>query len=191
MPVDIWIVNLAILGVVLLVDLGHRKVTWGRLYRPFLVALLVVPLFVKSPQLSGRGLLLEVVLLVAGALFGLVAAFGFMTISKGKDGLSYSEAGPAYAGFWVFIIAARLIFSYGAYHWYTSALGHWMLTNHITTNGLTDGLVFLAIAMALTRSTRFLPYLRKTAKAVESASDSPVVIAQNTEPSEIEHRETA
>jgi len=97
MPADIWIVNLFILGVVLLVDVGHRRVKWGRVYRPFLVALLIVPFFVKSPQLSGKGLLLEAVLLVAGALFGLVAVFGFMRVARGEDGLPYSEAGLVYA----------------------------------------------------------------------------------------------
>jgi hypothetical protein len=197
MPADIWIVNLFILSVVLLVDLGHRKVKWGRIYRPFLVALLIVPFFVKSPQLSGKGLLLEAVLLVAGALFGLVAVFGFMRVARGEDGLPFSEAGRAYAAFWVFIIGARLIFSYGAYHWYTSSLGHWMATNHITTNGLTDGLIFLAIAMALARSTRFLPYLRKGSPSMEatpsapSHRDSSGLITQDTEPSEIKRRKTA
>jgi hypothetical protein len=201
MPADIWIVNLFILGVVLLVDVGHRKVKWGRVYRPFLVALLIVPFFVKSPQLSGKGLVWEAGLLVAGALFGLVAVFGFMRVARGGDGLPYSEAGAAYAAFWVFIIGARLIFSYGAYHWYTNSLGHWMAANHITTNGLTDGLIFLAIAMALARSTRFLPYLRKTAKVAQSASKEATpsgpshldssLITHETELSENEHRETA
>jgi hypothetical protein len=170
MPADIWIVNLLILAVVLLTDVGHRKVGWGRVLRPFLVALLIVPLFVKSPQLSGNGLLLEGALLVAGALFGIFGAFTLMKMSKGEDGEVFSNVGVGYAAFWVFVIGARLVFSYGAYHWYSSALGHWMFTNHITTNGLTDGLIFLAIAMAVTRSARFVPYLMGRTKAVEPAS---------------------
>jgi len=174
MPADIWIVNLLILAVVLLTDIGHRKVGWGRLVRPFVVALLIVPLFVKSPQLSGNGLLLEGVLLVLGALLGVVGAFSLMRMSRGEDGEVFSNAGRGYAAFWVLVIGARLVFSYGAYHWYTSSLGHWMLTNHITTNGLTDGLIFLALAMAVMRSTRFVPYLKGRAKAVQWASSESV-----------------
>jgi hypothetical protein len=170
MPRDIWIVNIFILAVVLLTDIGHRRVGWGRVVRPFLVALLIVPLFVKAPQTSGNGLLLEGILLVAGALFGILAAFRLMTITRDERGEAFSTAGLAYGAFWVVVIGARLVFSYGAYHWYTNSLGHWMFTNRITTNGLTDGLIFLAIAMALTRSARFIPYLRGTAKAKTSVS---------------------
>lgn len=164
MPADIWIVNLLILAVVLLTDLGHRKVTWGRVVRPFAVALLILPIFVKSPQLSGNGLVLEGILLVAGVVFGLMAAFTLMKVSRAEDGHAYSTAGRPYAAFWVFVIGARLVFSYGAYHWYTSALGQWMVSNHITVNGLTDGLIFLAIAMAVARCTRFIPCLRNAAR---------------------------
>jgi hypothetical protein len=200
MPADIWIVNILILVVVLLTDIGHRKVGWGRVVRPFLVALLILPLFVKSPQLSGKGLLLEGVLLIVGALFGVLAAFSLMTISRDCDGRVFSDAGPWYAAFWVVVIGARLVFSYGAYHWYTSSLGHWMYTNHITTNGLTDGLIFLALAMAITRSTRFIPYLTGRAKVEESASlegvtlrrDASVVTSHEPDDDcEIDHKQSA
>ena len=200
MPADIWIVNLLILAVVLLTDIGHRKVGWGRVVRPFAVALLIVPLFVKSPQLSGNGLLLEGVFLVAGALFGVLAAFSLMKMSRGEQGRGSSDAGVGYAAFWVFVIGARLAFSYGAYHWYTSSLAHWMLTNHITTNGLTDCLIFLALAMAVTRSTRFIPYLNGGTRVTELAPaeslrpsrDASVVGSQDHEKEhEIRHKKTA
>ena len=168
MPADIWIVNLLILAVVVLTDVGHRRVGWGRVLRPFLVALLIVPLFVKGPQLSGNGLVLEGALLVVGALLGVLGAFSLMRMSKGDHGEIFSDTGVGYVAFWVFVIGARLVFSYGAYHWYTRSLGHWMLTNHITTNGLTDGLIFLALAMAVMRSTRFIPYLKGRPRTVES-----------------------
>ena len=157
MPLSIWIVNLAILGIVLEADLGHRKVSWVRVLRPFAAALVIIPLFVQSPQTSGNGLLFEVIAAGAGLLLGAVAGFGLVKVSaSGRDGRLVSSTGVAYAAFWVAVIGARLVFSYGAYNWYGSALGRWMFTNGITTNGLTDGLIFLALAMALSRTARLV-----------------------------------
>ena len=65
-----------------------------------------------------------------------------------------SRAGVAYGLFWCAVIGARLVFTYGANHWYTSALVHWMSTNGISADALTDGLIFMAIAMAVTRTLR-------------------------------------
>ena len=62
-----------------------------------------------------------------------------------------SQAGAGYAAFWIVVIGLRLLFTYGANHWYTHALGQWLLTNRITVAGLTDGLILLAIGMVLAR----------------------------------------
>jgi len=163
MPADIWIVNVVILAVVLQADLGTRKVTWLRVLRPFAVAVLIIPFFVKSPQWSGNALLLELSLLAGGLVLGVLGAFGLMKVRKNSpDSEIFSNAGIGYAIFWIAAIGARLVFSYGAYHWYTTSLGQWMYTNRVTTNGLTDGLIFLAIAMAISRTVRFaLPLITK------------------------------
>ena len=67
---------------------------------------------------------------------------------------SMSVAGPAYGAFWVLVIGARLLFTYGANHWYTTQLGHWLLTNGISVDAVTDALIFMAVAMAVTRTVR-------------------------------------
>ncbi len=170
MPASIWIVNLFVLAVVLQADLGQRKVSWLRMLRPFAAGLVIVPFFVQSPQTSGNGLLFEVIATAAGALLGTIAGFGFMRVGVNAQGRLTSKAGIAYAAFWVLVIAARLLFSYGAYNWYGQALGHWMFSNRITVDGLTDGLIFLALAMAFSRSARFLPALLRKSMSHSTVS---------------------
>jgi len=66
-----------------------------------------------------------------------------------------SRAGVAYGLFWCVVIGARLLFTYGANNWYSAALVHWMSTNGISADALTDGLIFMAIAMAVARTFRW------------------------------------
>jgi hypothetical protein len=120
-----------------------------------LLAAGIIPLFIAHPATAGNGEILEIALGGLGALLGLVAAAGLMKITYDEGShQSMSVAGPAYGVFWVFVIGARLLFTYGANHWYHSQLGHWLITNGISVDALTDALIFMAVAMAVTRTIR-------------------------------------
>jgi hypothetical protein len=155
MSSSVLIVNLAILLAVLEADLGRRKIGRLRVIRPLLLAVGIVPIFIAHPATAGNGEVLELVLTGLGVVLGLVASTGLMTIGvDAQSGRPVSGAGVGYAAFWCAIIGARLVFTYGANHWYTSQLGHWMLTNGISTDALTDALIFMAVAMSVTRTVR-------------------------------------
>jgi hypothetical protein len=155
MPTDVLIVNIAVLFAVLEADLGRRKISTFRILRPVLLALGIVPLFISHPATAGNGEVLELALTGLGVLLGIVAAFGLMRVSHDPTTQkAVSTSGAAYGAFWTVVIGARLLFTYGANHWYHSQLGHWMVTNAITVDALTDALIFMALAMAVTRSIR-------------------------------------
>jgi hypothetical protein len=170
MSSSVLILNLAVLFAVLEADLGRRKVGLFRILRPILTAGAIVPLFIDSPATHGNSLLLEVLLTAAGVVFGLVASVGLMSIHfDGAKNRIVSRAGFGYAAFWVVVIGARLLFTYGANHWFGSQLAHWMMTNSISLNGLTDGLIFMAVAMSLTRSFRLLASRSATRRSLVGA----------------------
>jgi hypothetical protein len=157
-PANVWILNLLVLGVLLEADLGRRKIGWFRLLRPLLTAGAFVGAYLSSVPTSGPNLALEAAGVVAGVLLGL-AAHLFMPVSygpvksrKGVRDRAVSRAGFGYAAFWAVIFAGRLLFIYGSEHWFSRSLGQFLLAHQLTVTGLTDSLVFMAIAMALARS---------------------------------------
>jgi hypothetical protein len=155
MSASVWIVNLVVLAAVLQADLGYRKITVRRLLRPVIIAVVVAAFYVKGASGSGNSLWLELAAVGAGILLGMVAS-ALMRVSVNPDGSAYSRAGIPYAALWVAVVGARLWFAYGSNHEFSRQLGSWLRTEHVTSDVLVDSLVFLAIAMLLTRTAGLL-----------------------------------
>jgi hypothetical protein len=150
---DAMIVNGIVLVTVLATDLGPaRKIGPMRLLRPVIAAAVIIPLFIKNPVTHGTGLTVEIAGTVAGLLVGLAAA-ALMAVyrSPGTD-RPVSRAGAPYAILWIVIVAARAAFSYGSVHWFQGPLVSWAVANQVSVAAITDGLIFMAVAMVIVRT---------------------------------------
>ena len=168
------IVNAAVLVSVLATDLGPaRRVGRMRILRPLIVAAVIIPLFIKSPATHGDALALELAGIAAGILLGIAAA-ALIRVHRSPDtGTILSTAGAGYATLWTTVVAARTAFSYGCVHWFPTQLVHWGIAHQVTVNALTDTLVFMAIAMLVTRTLGLAARTARLTPADGGARNAP------------------
>jgi hypothetical protein len=147
------IVDAVVLTAVLEADLGlHRKIGKFRILRPLFIAAGIIPLFLKAVVTSGNGLSLEIAAASAGVVLGLIAVKLMTVYRSPRTNQPVSRAGLAYAALWTIVIGARAAFSYGSTHWFSLSLTTWMTQHSVTSAAITDGLIFMAVTMLLTRT---------------------------------------
>jgi hypothetical protein len=147
------VVDAVLLGAVLEADLGsHRKIGRLRILRPLGIAAGIIPLYLKAVATTGHGLEVEITGAIAGLVLGVVATTLMSVYRSPKTGKAVSRTGFAYAALWTAVIGARAAFTYGSEHWFSHSLNTWMVQHSVTGAAITDGLIFMAVSMLLTRT---------------------------------------
>jgi hypothetical protein len=145
-----YFLNLALLAWILSSNLGTRTLTRRRVTLPLFVVASAGWFYLKDLPSLGNDGMLELAGLVAGVVLGVVAAF---TVRVHRDGRQVlATAGLAFAALWVAVIGGRVLFAYGAEHWFPRAIGRFSRDHLITgADAWTAAFVIMALAMVVSR----------------------------------------
>ena len=145
-----YLLNIGILALVLAANLGTRALSWRRLLVPVLLVALAGFSFLRRMPTVGNDLELELAGLTAGVLLGVLAAL-LVHVHRVGDRV-VTTAGAGFAALWVVVIGGRMLFAYGAQHWYGRAIGTFSRTYQITGSAAwTAAFVLMALAMVVSR----------------------------------------
>jgi hypothetical protein len=146
-----YILNFVLIAYVLYSNLGTHELSRSRTLRPVLIAAGVGYGFRSDFPTAGHDVVLEVVGLLAGATLGVVSAL-LVRVSRTADHRVVTTAGAGFAALWVAAIGGRMLFAYGADHWFSSALADFSRTHQITGSSAWAGaFVLMALAMVVGR----------------------------------------
>ncbi|WPB93147.1 hypothetical protein [Streptomyces malaysiensis] len=152
-----------ILTIILATDLGHRRITTMRMMRSIIAVGVVIAIFVDSfPTKGGNDLSLQLVGVGIGVICGLIAGALLPAYKDATSGQLYTIGGIGYALVWIVLSSGRVIFAYGAEHWFTMDLIKFSIDYEISgQDTYSNAFIFMSLAMVLTRTGVLLAKMRK------------------------------
>jgi hypothetical protein len=147
-----YLLNIGLLAWILVANLGARPLSRGRLLMPVAVVVAVGAVYLRGLPTAGNDLGLEAAGTAVGVLLGIAVALLVRLRPDGQGGVT-AYAGLAFASVWVAVIGGRMLFAYGATHWFPAQIGRFSMTHQITgADAWTAAFVLMALAMVLARS---------------------------------------
>ncbi|WP_431044266.1 hypothetical protein ACQUSR_21750 [Streptomyces sp. P1-3] len=158
-----------ILIIILATDIGRRRITTMRMVRSVIAVAVVIAIFVHSLPTQGNDLSLQLVGVGVGVICGLIAGT-LLPAYRHESGEIYTIGGIGYALVWVVLSCGRIVFAYGAEHWFTADLIRFSIENKISgEDTYANAFVFMSLAMVLTRTAVLLTKMRKVRAASAQA----------------------
>jgi len=146
-----YLLNAGLLAFVLWANLGTRTVNRARFTLPLLLVAVAAAVFLRNIPTAGNDLGLDAVGIATGAALGLVAA-ALVRVDRDAAGGLVMRAGAAYAVLWTAVIGGRVLFAYGADHWFGQAIGQFSMTHEITgADAWTAAFILMSLSMVVVR----------------------------------------
>ncbi|MGW8551498.1 hypothetical protein [Streptomyces tubercidicus] len=146
------IAGVSILTIILATDLGRRRVTNMRMLRSVLAVTVIIAIFVHSFPTSGNAPSFQLIGVGVGVICGLIAG-ALLPAHRGDDGQIYTRGGFGYALVWLVLSSARVLFAYGAEHWFAEDLIRFSIEHELSGPDVyANAFVFMSLAMVLTRT---------------------------------------
>jgi hypothetical protein len=150
MSLDQYILNALLLIYILGTNLGSRQVTRRRLVLPLLLVGVAALAFLQRIPSAGNDAVLEAIGAASGLLLGVGAGLLMRVERQGAQVVAH--AGLAYAVLWTGVIGGRMLFAFGATHWFGAQIGAFSAENRISgADAWTTAFILMALAMVAAR----------------------------------------
>ena len=147
-----YLLNIGLLAWILVANIGTRPLRRARLLTPIAVVVVLGAVLLRDVPTAGNDVQLEVAGTAVGVLLGVAVALLVRLRPDGRGGVT-TYTGIAFASVWVAVIGGRMLFAYGATHWFSAEIGRFSMTHQITgADAWTAAFVLMALAMVLTRT---------------------------------------
>lgn len=144
-----YVLNLGLLALILATNLGTRTMSVRRLALPVIVVLFAAIAYLRDLPTTGNSSYLELTGGLLGVLLGVAAA---LLVRVRRDGdRVLATAGTAFATLWITVIGGRILFAYGAGHWFSHAIGTFSHQHQLAPAAWTAAFVLMALTMILAR----------------------------------------
>src|SRR3954470_21366496 len=147
-----YLISLGILTFVLITGLGTHEFTGRRVLRPVVIVLAVAAFYLHLFPTEGNDVRLVLVGLAAGTVLGVVSGLFVRVHRDPATSKVVTTAGFGFAAIWIAVTVGRMLFIFGADHWFTADLVTFSRTHLITgADAWTAAFVVLSVAMVLSR----------------------------------------
>ncbi|GEM85718.1 hypothetical protein [Meiothermus granaticius] len=147
------VLNLSLLALMVLTQLGERRLDRWTYLRPALITTGVAFFFLGSLPLQGGNGAMYLLASAAGALFGLLALALMDVRWSGDQGQIVIRAGWGYAAVWIGVIGGRMLFAELATHAWASQVGRFSYEHGITgAEAWRAAFVLMALSMIVART---------------------------------------
>jgi hypothetical protein len=147
-----YLISLGILTLVLATGLGTHPFSWARMLRPVVIVLGVAAYYLHSFPTAGNDVPLVLIFSVVGVMLGACSGLLVRVHRDASTGRILTTAGLGFAALWIAVTAGRLLFIYGADHWFTGSLVTFSRDHLITgADAWTAAFVLLSLCMVLAR----------------------------------------
>lgn len=146
------VINLSLLALMVLTQIGERPLNRWTYLRPALLTV-VGGFFLGSVPTQGHDLYLYGIAVGGGALLGLVALALMRLDWDTQEGRITARAGLAYAAVWVGVIGGRMLFAELATHGWAQQVGRFSYEHQITgADAWRAAFVLMALSMIAART---------------------------------------
>src|SRR4051812_14077730 len=163
-----YLLNAALLLVMVATQCGRYQMTWRRFVYPVLIVAGVGYGFLHDLPTEGNDLNLDVVAATLGIGCGLLA-WPLVSVSS-ERGRVIAQAGVAWAAVWVAVVGGRMLFAWQATHGSAHDIARFSVEHGITgSDAWTAAFVIMALAMVLARTAVMFVRTRRQTLVVQAA----------------------